>query len=336
MPPKNKVILKSYFENGDLPNEDEFGHLIDTIQPLLFSGQDVSITNNGDGTATISFNGTPTIKNVASSMFLNGTHSGVSVAYDEVNEVINLTVTPVSSTPVYTGGSPTNVTVGALQAGSPIAGLPLSDIIAKMVVTFINSTVSMSAFPIQEKGTSYIPTISGTITPNSGSILARRIKRGITLINEPIGNTVSFADVAQTVNQTYSIEADYTNSTGGTSTATASQGLSFYSPSYYGVGAAGLTEANIKASLAKQIWVAANRTDLSFSPTLQRYYFVEPAAYGTRGRIIDQNGFNVTDSFTRTQVTFTLADGVSTELMNIYMSNADTTQTNFKLSFYFS
>jgi hypothetical protein len=63
---------------------------------------------------------------------------------------------------VYTGASPTNVTVGALTAGSDIAGLSLQDIIQSMTSTYLAPAFSSFSVSGQAQTVEVGTSISGT------------------------------------------------------------------------------------------------------------------------------------------------------------------------------
>ena len=58
-----------------------------------------------------------------------------------------------------------------------------------------------------------------------------------------------------------------------------------------------------------------------------------PASYGNISTIIDPNGFDITGSFTKSQVAVTANDSTS-QTYNVYVSSANT-NSNFKVSFNF-
>lgn len=245
-------------------------------------------------------------------------HKNDPIPFNEVQglqEAFDNLPAPAGST-IYNRMSPTNVTVGALAAGTPIAGLPVDEIIEKMTNSFFDTLVSINGFAVAEKGTSVVPTVSGTITPRSGTVTARRVKRGTTVINNPAGNAVSFADAARSTAQAYSIEADYTNSTSGTSTAVAAATLNFEAPMFSGCGVSALTQAQIKA-LTKAVQTKSNKNLLFSVQTGQVFYFGYPASWGNCSSIKDENGLESLGDFTRRDETWTLADSTS-EAYKIY------------------
>lgn len=219
----------------------------------------------------------------------------------------------------------------AINAG----GETLKEWVESYFFPAVAPVLNVNNFPNQEKGTSLNPVIAGTVVKNDGTLVQIRIKKGSTVIhtiNTP-GASYSYTDAAIIANTTYTVELDYQFDGGAIQTITLSRVCSFYAPGYHGAGVPGLTEAEIKG-LSKALRTSRTAANLSFTALNNRFYYVYPASYGTITQINNQNGFNITDGWSLVgQVTFTLADGVQTELMNIYMGNDNTTQTGFKISF---
>lgn len=114
--------------------------------------------------------------------------------------------------------------------------------------------------------------------------------------------------------------------------------VTWYDPFYYGVGAKGLTVSSIQ-QLTKSITAKSNKT-FSFSPSSQVYYFAYPASYGQLISILDTNGFEIINDFTRRTETFTLNGtyfkNPTSVSYYVYEFNNLTTQTNFNITFKFS
>ena len=110
----------------------------------------------------------------------------------------------------------------------------------------------------------------------------------------------------------------------------------YYSPFYYGVGAAALSVASLQG-LTKQVVGKSNKT-YSYSPTGQKFYFAYPAAHGYLTSIKDPNGFDITSSFAVTTKSFTVnSPNYEGATMNYYVYESITlqTQTNFAITFNF-
>lgn len=184
---------------------------------------------------------------------------------------------------------------------------------------------------LREKGLLQSVTLAATVTPNDGTITLRQFKQGATVLSTQATNSMSFAVSIKTT-QSYDAYVEYNFQGGATQTVTASTTLTFVAPTYFGVGAAGNENEAFVEGLTKAL--ASSRTQTrSFSPTNQRFYFAYPQSFGLLTSIKDPNNFEIFDTFTRFDLTFTLADGTTTEPYYLYRSNNNTTQTNFNLSF---
>ena len=110
----------------------------------------------------------------------------------------------------------------------------------------------------------------------------------------------------------------------------------FYSPTYYGVGAPGLSVAAVQG-LTKAIQAKANRT-YAFSPSSEVYYYAYPASFGLLTSILDANGFETIGDWTLSVVSFTNNppdyEGIATNY-NVYEFDNLTTQTAFNNTFIF-
>lgn len=54
MAQKTKTVLKGYFNNGDTPTQSNFEDLIDSLSSTLVAGTNINLTNNSNGTITVS------------------------------------------------------------------------------------------------------------------------------------------------------------------------------------------------------------------------------------------------------------------------------------------
>ena len=145
----------------------------------------------------------------------------------------------------------------------------------------------------------------------------------------PGGGTETYTDTA-TISNTATYAA--TVSDGQTTQNSNSVTFTFVYPFYYGVGAQGLTGAQVQA-LTDLVQVTQNTT-VSTSPTNQVYYFAYPQSYGSLTSIKDQNGFNVTGGYTQRTATLTMMDSTN-QPYYIYEFNTLTTQTNFSNTYNF-
>lgn len=201
-----------------------------------------------------------------------------------------------------------------LEAGTALGGKNAIEAIMDMVTPpFAPAVIYLNGLNPIEKGALSNITVSGGINLNDEtSITNRRLERNGIAWKNPATNAVSEADSisAQT---TYGYKA--TTSAGEIS---AFMTVAAYAPSYHDSTAmAGITEGIAKTG-TKEIWGPQGSRAITYTNNNSKPYLVEPQSNGIRNRIMDQNGFNVTAAFTRTTLTFTLADG-STEPMYAYL-----------------
>ena len=102
-----------------------------------------------DATLTLSgetnFKGTLKSKGIEIDVTTGGTYPSSGIALGLVGDKVRLTYVSGDTSPgntIYTGASPTNITVGGLNSGTNIAGKTLSSIIEDMVVTYLSPTFS--------------------------------------------------------------------------------------------------------------------------------------------------------------------------------------------------
>ena len=230
------------------------------------------------------------------------------------------------------------VNVGGVRIGDTVDPT-LSEALDKILsAPFEDLTYSYSInYSLVEKGLSVTPTSTWNITPNDDtvtdvSILRNNIEesnQGTTLLGSYLHlDSISFSN--STSERTYKINVSSTDA-GLNST---SRSVSFVAPTYAGVlDVSNVDETNIK-TLTKYVRSRATQNNISFSPVLQRYIYAYPKSFGLLSSIKDPSNFEVIDTYNVSEITFTLADGTS-EVMYIYVSNADTTQTNFLQDFIF-
>ena len=190
---------------------------------------------------------------------------------------------------------------------------------------------------VKELGTTFTNlALSAFTIETSSPITTLAFKRnGTVFYNYPsplsTGGTDSFTDTTTVVSAT----SVYTAVIGDGTSNTTSNSVTFtyVYPFYYGVGASGLTPAQVQ-TLTKLVINPANTTTVT-SPTSQVYYFAYPQTAGSLISIIDQNGFNTLAGYTQRSVTMTMLDS-TTQNYYIYEFNTPTTQTSFSNTYKFN
>lgn len=198
-------------------------------------------------------------------------------------------------------------------------------------LTYLGPQVSLSATgsgTVREKGTAVTAsTLTANVTKRTDPIARIHFKLdGATIYDEdPALNdgsgatnyawTGSFDD-----NVTFSVEVTDDGASGGPSTTTANRSFTFVYPYYYGVGAAGLTAAQV-AALTKDVRTETNSYNRSFGArSSEVYYFAYPTSYGTLSSILDENAFETIGDWTLTTSNITGLDGNAVSY-NIYEFN---------------
>ncbi len=242
----------------------------------------------------------------------------------------------------YRRDDPTVVTVGGLTSGTIPDFDSFADVFDTMFYPFQEPSVSISGGSLYEKGLTVTGNYPYSVNLKDGIVNTRTINlngssvftptsnngtyagtQGLNWVNSPNGSSVYWR-------HQYQYSVTFTN----TGTKNNTTNVEFAAPTYYGVlDILDVDETNIK-TLTKRIRKKSDDNNLSFTPTLERYVYAYPTSYGNLSQIIDPNGFNVTASFIKTVVLFTLSDA-STENYNVYTSNADTTQVGFEIDFKF-
>lgn len=242
----------------------------------------------------------------------------------------------------YIRTQPTKVAVGGLAQGKIPNYGTIQELLDDIFYPFTLPTTSLITSSLHEKGLVVNKSMNYSITLNNGIVSSRQILLNNVLETTLFSNSGTYNSPSnlQWSNSptplvlyyphTFTFKVNFTN-TGQINTNLL---VEFAAPTYYGSLTNGtINETNIK-TLTKRIRKQANDTNLSFSPTVKRYVYAYPTSYGNLVSIVDQNNFDVTSSFTKTVSNFSLAD-LTTESYNIYVSNSDTTQVNFKLNFNF-
>lgn len=214
----------------------------------------------------------------------------------------------------FTSLAPSNITVGGIASGTSYVAATVQDLFDDLLTTYLGPLVSQVVSPaagIREFGnTSASVDITPTTTRRSNPITSLTISRsGAGVIHTYAPNPAGGVEPTFNDATLLATTTTYTTTVGdGTSTSTDSDTYTFVYPFYVGVGAAGLTGAQIGA-LTKLIVAQGSRSQ-AYAPSTQVMYFAYPAAYANLSSILDENSFNVTADWTlRNPVVITGLDG---------------------------
>ena len=183
----------------------------------------------------------------------------------------------------------------------------LDSILAKLyyVKPSINSFTASANGGVFELGT----TITAPITFNweYNKDITTQSLTDCTLADETVRTATYDSDI--TTDKTFTLSA-----TDGENTVSKSISYKFVTPYYIGVSITNtLTETDITA-LTKKLETKGSKT-VNYTTAQSYMVFAYPKSYGAISSVIDQNGFNVTDSFTQSTIT------VGTVEYYVYISN---------------
>ena len=218
------------------------------------------------------------------------------------------------------------------------SGLPLINAGGTTLITwvenyffpFLPATMSINSFALQESGATFTPTITGTLALNDETIVtARRIENVTsgTTIDNPAGNSYNFTTTDVTSNNTFRNEADVDNNGSPITITSSNSTVSFIRPWFFGMDAdANLTGTDLYSNLTKEVVNQSNKT-VTIGGTAQFIYFALPDFWTDIVTILDQNGFNVTGSFTKTEpvsvTSVSIVPGLTSDY-KVYRSNLTT------------
>ena len=239
---------------------------------------------------------------------------------------------------LYKSSVASTVTVGGIAKGytPPESGVEVKDMIDKLLHPYVapsGITAQMLATNggVVEKGTTQ--TITGvkvSWTAGSASVMQIDVKNGSTTLKSINGGVSSPTTV--TLDNPLSVTTDtqltvvLTDATGKTYTASTGK-YTFVSPYYYGAVAASVTSptASNVTALNKKIEAKGNKS-YNFTCNNQKMVYAYPKSYGALSKILDANSFDVTGTFTRSEVT---VGGVA---YYVYINDASTVSA-FKMTF---
>ena len=226
-----------------------------------------------------------------------------------------------------------NVEVGGIESGSTLAsGTTFTEFAKKMLVkeTAPTTAFTASGSGVKEVGTSVTPTLTLTVTgTGTGTPTAIKFYNGSTLLEtQPYvsGTNTYTHTMASAVTATTTVKGvlEYTKSDGTTTGNVEKTSVyTFVMASYYGaVTTAPTTKAEIIA-LTKNVKNTKAQT-ATFNLSNQRSCYAYPASFGDLSSILDGNGFQYIQSYTKTSVT------VDSTNYNVYTLTDLVTASGFK------
>lgn len=238
---------------------------------------------------------------------------------------------------LYKNQTPSTVAVGGIEKGyvPPVSGVEAVTMIDKLLHPYVAPTVTAAMSPtnggVVEVGTTQtVSAVTVNITLGSAAINKIEVFDGSTSLGSLTSgitagsNTVTLSTpLSVTGNKQLSVTV--TDADGKTVTAKTGT-FTFVSPYYYGAIAADATptESLIKAA-TKSVQAKSNKS-FNFTCNNQKMMYAYPKSYGALTKILDANNFDVTGTFTRSELT---VGGVE---YYVYVNDASTV-SSFKMTF---
>ena len=235
--------------------------------------------------------------------------------------------------------------IGGIPANTTLTDKTCIEVLEMMLFPYtkpVISSVTLNRTPsgtVYEKGTTVsINSISTAIQKKSEAITKVQFYVNNTMENEITTGVANGGTFTYTPTTAISITDTITNNyvqvkvEDGKSLVTAnSLALTFVYPYYHGSIADGtvVNDAVIQG-LTKDVSIKGNKT-YNYNTSNSCMVIAYPASYGNIRTIIDPNGFDITGSFTKSQVAVTANDSTS-QTYNVYVSSAST-NSNFAVKF---
>lgn len=234
---------------------------------------------------------------------------------------------------IYTNTRPTTSTLGGIPKGTTFTDKPVLEILESLLYPYVSFYASLTTTPsagVFELGTSVVLTnATVSITLGSASIAEIKILDSSDVLLGSKTSNITGGDnnisITKTLSSTDTIKAVVTDSTNQSKTISSSPFI-FVNPYYYGAISDGimLTEDLVKG-LTKSVTTKGSKS-FTIAMNQQRGVIAYPSSYGPLSKILDENSFNVTDSFIKNTLTINGVD------YNVYVLNNPVTST-MKYSF---
>lgn len=230
--------------------------------------------------------------------------------------------------------------LGGIQAGADLNGLTVKEILNKLLYPYVSPTISVQGTPnggTFEKGNNQtITSVKVIVTKKSEKIIKIEVLQGSKVLatqeDTAIANGGTFTySVDVPVNSSnVQLIGKVTDATGTVKTSTTAS-FNFVYPYYVGVcGENDIVDEALVKGLTKRI-EAKGTKNISYTTNQEKMILAYPKSYGVIKRILDPNSFDVTETFTRSEIKITGLDGTS-QSYYVYVNNASTV-SGFTMTF---
>lgn len=288
----NGMIFPSYIKSGSTASNNIDGYLLKYNNTGYLTWQAPGIATGVSASATASINGNPVLINGQETNFL-------------------------------TDATPVVQAIGSIPVGYTFSNENIVEVVRKIIYPYLSPQVSivLNATPTvgsnpssySSSGTNNVVielnnlnsfTYTYTITKRSNTITS---VTGINLWSYP-GVPIASSTYSTSVNSTSSADATTLGTksftmyvSDGTATASSSVTLNKVLPFFYGATTSVISSSAFNGTFAgglTKIVKSKSNTTVSLSGNGVCIYFAYPSSHGALSQILDQNGFDVTSSFT--------------------------------------
>lgn len=292
--------------------------------------QDFNLDNNVTGDEDVLIQDNGVTKRVKTSKLVTDVFSNNYYSKDDLNFDEN-TIVPIS--------------LGGIKEGTNLSNMSVQDVLSKLLFPYIAPVinVSMTRSPdksICEKGEVVtITEINGVVTKKSDKITSVAFLDSSKILKEFTTDVENGGNFTYKFTTPIDITSDLPNNrfkmrvidTSTNTTYANTNNINFYYPYYFGVIEENqeITE-NLFSNFIKKIEAKGNKSN-NYTTNNQRMVIAYPKSYGTLKKILDQNSFDVTNTFIKSEVNVTGLDKTS-QVYYVYTNNASSV-TNFKITF---
>ena len=235
-------------------------------------------------------------------------------------------------------------TVGGISSSTDMSEITFKEFVTKMLYPYTKPTVGKPTVTITKSAannntvyevgeTPKITKVSATVTKKSEPIAKVELLQGSTVLETRTtdvasGGTINFTlDKTITSSTTFTVRA--TDTEGGVTTSSASDGQTFAYPYYYGVCSAdqAMTETFIE-SLTKNVAAKGTKT-YTYTTAQQCMVIAYPKSHGALTSAKDPNNFEILSGYTRSEVSITGLNGTA-QTYYVYKSGS-ASNTGFKV-----
>ena len=235
--------------------------------------------------------------------------------------------------------------LGGIKEGTNISNLSVQDVLTKLLFPYIAPIVSASIVKnpnksICEYGENITLTgINGNVTKKSDKITSVTFLDSTTILKQFTTNIENGGSFNYSFTTPIIISSNLSSTrfrmmvtdASGNSIYANTSGITFCYPYYFGV----IEEnqeitSDLFKNFTKKIEIKGNKSN-SYTTNNQCMVIAYPKSYGTLKKILDQNSFDVTNTFIKSEVNVTGLDKTS-QVYYVYTNNASSV-TNFKITF---